>query len=77
MASNRVQGSTPQSSVVDYKADLILFPKDRIVRTRSQQRKLQERVARYVVDFDVTTFEAFTAACYKLEGIEVHSGDRS
>ena len=55
-------------SMVDYKAELIRFPKDRIVRTRATQRKLQERVTRYMVDFDVTAFVAFSTARFKLEG---------
>lgn len=66
MASDRVQGNTPQSSVVDYKAELIQFPQDRIVRTRVMQRKLQDRVRAYM-QFDVSSFEAFTLAREKLE----------
>lgn len=56
-------------SLVDYKAELIPFPKNRIVRRRPMQRKLQERVTRYMVDFDVTAFVAFWTASDRLEGL--------
>ncbi len=55
-------------SLVDYKADLIPFPKDRIVRTRAMQRKLQEMVTGYLVDINVSVFAAFMFASSKLEG---------
>lgn len=69
MASDRVpQDPTTEGSLVNYRAELIAFPKDRIVRRKPMQRMLQQRVTRYMVDFDVTAFVAFITAKDKLEG---------
>ena len=78
MASDRVQqDGTSAGSLVDYKAELIQFPKDRIVRRKPMQRMLQQRVTRYMVDFEVTAMVAFSTASYNLEGPRRRTEDQA
>lgn len=69
MANDRVQRkSTNNGSLVNHKAELIRFPKDRVVRTRAMQRRMQPLIERYITEVRVSPFVAFCVARAKFEG---------